>query len=112
MSSAITELAYTKQGNDYFVNLSTLNNNSTGNLFAYDGTTFSASTMPGVVAVVNPGTLLVKDMGKIVYASSGDVYRKVQTLTANAGTDTTFYIKSVPASGSASVFARMTLQNI
>ena len=106
MSSAITELAYTKQGNDYFVNLSTLNNNSTGNLFAYDGTTFTASTMPGVISVVNPGTLLVKDMGKTVYVS-GDVYRKVQTMTANAGTDTTFYIKSV--SGSPSVFARVSL---
>jgi hypothetical protein len=55
---------------------------------------------------------LIKDMGKTVTTTAGDVYRKVQTLTAVSGTDTTFYIKAAPASGSASEWARVTLQNI
>ena len=116
MSSAHSEIAYTKQGNDYFVNIATIQNGA--NTYAASDATFVGATVAsassfGTAFTTQPaGALLVKDMGKTVTTTAGDVYRKVQTLTAVSGTDTTFYIKAAPASGSASEWARMTLQNI
>ncbi len=107
MSSVVSQLAYTKQGNDYFVNVATVENGA--NFYTEAGV--AASSLGTSATTIGSGGLLVKDMGKTVTVS-GEQYRKVQTLNALSGTDTTFYIKSVPASGSASLFARMTLQNI
>ena len=107
MSSAISEIAYTKQGNDYFINTATVQNGAS----FYTEAGVAASSLGTSATTIGAGGLLVKDMGKTVTVS-GDLYRKVQTLTPISGTDTTFYIKSVPASGATSLFARMTLQNI
>jgi hypothetical protein len=106
MSSANREIAYTKQGNDFFINVASVENGA--NFYTEAGAV--ASSLGTSATIIGAGGLLVKDMGKTVNVS-GDQYRKVQTLAPVSGTDTTFYIKSVPASGSASLFARMTLQN-
>jgi hypothetical protein len=105
MSSIHRSPRTTAQGNDYFVNIAdvvigtdTFSYNETANTVA----TYTPNGLSGTDAA---GTLLVKDMGKTVTVS-GDQYRKVAT----ANTDTVFYIKLVPATGSACKFARMTLQ--
>ncbi len=118
-TSAHSEIAYTKQGNDYFINVAAIQNGadtySASVATTLGGTVAVASSLGTAATIVNAGGLLVKDMGKTVTSTAGDVYRKVQALSVQAGgasaVDTSFYIKAVPASGSVSEWARMNLQN-
>ena len=90
----------TAQGNDYFINVSTITAGT--DTFNEAGATYTPNGLSGGYAA---GALLVKDMGKTVTVSDVQ-YRKVAT----ANTDTVFYIKLVPATGSVCEWARMTLQ--
>ena len=101
MSSIHRSPRTTAYGNDYFVNIATIDTTN-GDLYNEAG---AAITIADLSASQAAGTVLVKDMGKTVEVT-GAQYRKV----ALVSTGTTFYIKLVPASGSACLFARMTLQ--
>lgn len=100
MSSAFRAPRTTAQGNDYFINVAAIAAGT--DTFNEAGSAITPNGLSGSYAA---GALLVKDMGKTVTVSDIQ-YRKVST----ANTDTVFYIRLVPASGSVCEWARMTLQ--
>ncbi len=103
MSSVVRAPRTTAQGNDYFVNIASI----TAGTDTYTEAGVAAAVV-GLSGSYAAGALLVKDMGKTVTVA-GAQYRKVQA-AMSAAENTAFYIKLVPATGSACLFARMTLQ--
>ncbi len=120
MSSVGRAFVNTKQGNDFFINVSTITTNAT-DLYSYTESTntMTAADFSGATALnaasFSAGGLLVKDLGKTVTVS-GATYRKAQAFNIPSGvTDTTlapitFYILLNPATGLACKWARMTIQ--
>ncbi len=105
MSAIHRAPAYTKQGNDFFVNVAAIDTTN-GDCYSEAGT--ALASVPELSASYAAGTLLVKDMGKTVTVS-GATYRKVQAVASDADS-TTFYIKVLTGTDNVCKFARMTLQ--
>lgn len=112
MSAVHRAPAYTKQGNDFFVNLTTL---AAGNTYSYNETTrvvTSNSEFPAGFSAATIGAMLVKDLGKTVRYNGG-VYRKVQAnslATATSGQDFTTYIQLTLNDSNVGRWARVTVQ--
>lgn len=112
MSSIHRAPAVTKLGNDFFVNLITLDHGNTYSYAESSGVVTANSVMPAGFTTAAISNMLVKDMGKTVYYQ-GATYRKVQANSlagATSGQDFTTYIQLASDASNNGDWTRVTIQ--